>query len=258
MYDVLPKFPHFLLHYKDMGMEYDVIGNHMELQNAYSMKEQHYTHLNSGIVLEHPLTILVEKADLHIVLRLSKEVPDIKSLYGCPNGTTVVRATLESGVRTELITGRSITLWVSRAMKLMMTIADLVGILVQQLLYPDHADLRVKTQERVMELFVTARTLGLSNWNFAHILDPTSLSAHSKNIVRAVGYDRDRGDYVAFMNGFVRKEFLADGYMIKELRRMYELERAMLKDKHYINDLELGDRRKIHDIIKTMSDKLCL
>ena len=60
------------------------------------------------------------------------------------------------------------------------------------------------------------------------------------------------------MNGFVRKEFLADGYMIKEFRRMYELERPILKNKQYINVLDLGDRMKSHHIVNTMSDKLCL
>ena len=47
------------------------------------------------------------------------------------------------------------------------------------------------------------------------------------------------------------KEFLADGYMIVELRCMYELEKPILKDTQYVNILDLADCMELHNIINT-------
>lgn len=110
----------------------------------------------------------------------------------------------------------------------------------------------------LQELFVCCRLLGVSNWNFSKDLEVQHLSTHSKNIIKAIGYNHEELSFIPFMNGWVRLEFIYDNYMVTELKRMKVLSRPIMKDNQYGSILGVPDQVAINNMVNMIQDKLNL
>jgi len=255
--------------YADIGVEYDILGGHQKLQSVYGSQEKHYTKLTTGIVMQQPRIPLVQAGDLHLVLKINPSQGAIGNLWDVPLGTTV-KTENTAGTVTQFVQGRHIRHWVDKAFTGMIQVVSLTQTLVtnwQQVHgdeeqfekeFPGHKYMQQELHTAVQDLFISCRLLGVSNWNFSKDLEVKFLSTHSKNIVRALGFNHEELDFIPFMNGWVRAEFIYDSYMVTELTRMKKLNRPIMKDNQYGSMLKAPDQLAINNMVNMIQDKLRL